>query len=137
MKCALKVSMLDISYIFSNIADIKLITLPCQACKQVSGVAHLAVTFCLLMTWTRPGQSKPSHDQASKKGNTFNITKDAGWAWVVAVCCSLGVSMSMSLVNSMGILYTAMVDELPFEFMSLTIIGSAHTALSMAAGKLQ
>lgn len=85
------------------------------------------------MTWTKPTQTKLNHDKP-KKDKKVQFTKDKGWAWVVAICCCFGVSLSVSIVCSVGILYTAMIDELQFDFMSVTIIGSTHTALSTAGG---
>lgn len=73
------------------------------------------------------------HDN-ERQAKTKQPTKDGGWAWLVAFCSCFGIALATSLISSFGILYTAMLDVLPFEFTSLTVIGAVHTALSCFGG---
>lgn len=89
-------------------------------------------SFCT-MNWKQPNLSKHNQDKDTNSQKQ-KATVDGGWAWLVAFCSCFGVSIATSLISLMGILYTAMLDELPYDFTSLTVIGSTHTALAAAGG---
>lgn len=95
------------------------------------------------MTWKRTVISKTNTEvnkqtsrQLSDGGceQSYGKLPDGGWGWVVTFTSCFGIALSVAFINTFGMFYTSMTDELGFELTSVTLIGSIHTAISFGGG---
>ncbi|XP_076095490.1 monocarboxylate transporter 13-like [Mytilus galloprovincialis] len=97
------------------------------------------------MTWKRTVISKTNTEvnkqtsrQLSDGGceQSHGKLPDGGWGWVVTVTSCFGIALSVAFINTFGMFYTSMTEELGFELTSVTLIGSIHTAISFGGAVL-